>query len=145
MEYIYGDIFDSNCNILVNSINSQGVVNSRLNLQFVKKYPNLLQSCKEKCNNSAIFPGKPYIHPTRENDIMNVLIRIKENSKSHLTFISHNLCFIRGYIMDTNSSIALPALGCGSGGLKWKDVNELYNVYLKDLDNKIEIYYPLLK
>ena len=41
-------------------------------------------------------------------------------------------------------SIAIPALGCGLGGLEWEDVKEKILSILSELDNNIniEIYEP---
>ena len=41
-------------------------------------------------------------------------------------------------------SVAIPALGCGLGGLKWEEVKEKILSILSELDNNIniEIYEP---
>jgi O-acetyl-ADP-ribose deacetylase (regulator of RNase III) len=41
-------------------------------------------------------------------------------------------------------SVAIPALGCGLGGLEWEDVKEKIISILSELDNNIniEIYEP---
>ncbi len=39
-------------------------------------------------------------------------------------------------------SIAVPALGCGNGGLDWRDVGPLMCNYLSELDIPVEIYVP---
>ena len=41
-------------------------------------------------------------------------------------------------------SVAIPALGCGLGGLKWEEVKEKIISILSELDNNIniEIYEP---
>ena len=36
-------------------------------------------------------------------------------------------------------SVAIPALGCGLGGLKWEEVKEKIISILSELDNKVEI------
>jgi O-acetyl-ADP-ribose deacetylase (regulator of RNase III) len=40
------------------------------------------------------------------------------------------------------TSIAIPALGCGNGGLDWLRVKEMICRYLEPLDITIEVYEP---
>ncbi|MBO9573217.1 MAG: macro domain-containing protein [Chitinophagaceae bacterium] len=40
-------------------------------------------------------------------------------------------------------SIAIPALGCGNGGLKWEDVKHLIQVHLEFIDADIFVYEPI--
>src|SRR5438067_13620338 len=39
-------------------------------------------------------------------------------------------------------SLAMPALGCGHGGLNWSDVRPLIEQHLSDLNIDIEVYEP---
>ena len=39
-------------------------------------------------------------------------------------------------------SLAMPALGCGNGGLNWKDIGPLLYKYLGKMNIPVEIYYP---
>ena len=41
------------------------------------------------------------------------------------------------------TSIAMPALGCGLGGLEWSQVRPLIETHLADLPIGIEVYEPL--
>ena len=40
------------------------------------------------------------------------------------------------------ASLAMPALGCGVGGLDWKDVEPVLQEGLSDLDIPVELYAP---
>jgi O-acetyl-ADP-ribose deacetylase (regulator of RNase III) len=42
-------------------------------------------------------------------------------------------------------SLALPALGCGLGKLKWQDVGPMLCKYLKDFDITVQLYLPAEK
>ena len=39
-------------------------------------------------------------------------------------------------------SLAMPALGCGNGGLEWKDVGPMLYQALSNLDIPVELYIP---
>ena len=40
------------------------------------------------------------------------------------------------------TSLAIPALGCGNGGLEWKDVGPMLYQHLLQLDIPVELYIP---
>ena len=40
-------------------------------------------------------------------------------------------------------SLAIPALGCGNGGLNWSIVEPLIFKYVKLMDIQVEVYSPL--
>lgn len=39
-------------------------------------------------------------------------------------------------------SVAMPALGCGLGGLKWDEVKPLIEFAFKDWDGEVKLYAP---
>jgi len=41
-------------------------------------------------------------------------------------------------------SIALPALGCGQGGLDWRDVQPLIESALHEVDARVIVYGPAI-
>ncbi len=63
--------------------------------------------------------------------------------KSNLDDIEKGLQWIRGnYKGEKIQSLAIPALGCGLGGLNWREVGPLMCRYLADLDIQVAIYLP---
>jgi hypothetical protein len=65
---------------------------------------------------------------------------------SRLDWIETNLIWIKNEYPDRNlrgiQSLALPALGCGHGGLDWLMVKELIYIHLAELELPIELYPP---
>jgi O-acetyl-ADP-ribose deacetylase (regulator of RNase III) len=56
------------------------------------------------------------------------------DSGSKLEYIERGLkTFVKGYQRSGIQSIAFPKLGCGSGGLAWKNVKPMMEKYLKGL------------
>ena len=65
---------------------------------------------------------------------------------SDIKGIEEGLAWIRSNCTKENiRSLAIPALGCGLGGLDWKDVGPLMCSYLRDISIHVEIYLPLEK
>ena len=61
-----------------------------------------------------------------------------------IEWVREGLLELNKVIRDKNiKSIAIPALGCGNGGLNWSDVRPLIQEYLGDLtDVEIIVYEP---
>jgi O-acetyl-ADP-ribose deacetylase (regulator of RNase III) len=60
--------------------------------------------------------------------------------------IEKGLVWLRDkYTREGIKSLALPALGCGLGNLKWQDVGPLMCRMLSDLDIPVKIYLPAEK
>lgn len=49
MEIIVGDLFESNCTTLVNTINCVGVMGKEIALEFKKRFPEMYNDYVAKC------------------------------------------------------------------------------------------------
>lgn len=140
-----GDIFDSKCQTLVNTINCVGVMGKGLALEMKKRYPVMYDSYRQLCRGMKIDIGKLWLWK-RERDhwILNFPTKFDWRRDSRIDYIEIGLNkFVETYREKGITSIAFPMLGCNNGGLKVDDVKELMLHYLIDCDDLyIEIYYP---
>lgn len=147
IEYIYDkDIFDSDCEVITNPVNCVGVMGGGLALAFKNKFPKMYLKYKEMCDNNEIRPGKVYLVEGDERHKI-LLFPTKDHYKylSRYRYITGGLrSLVRQYKDWGIRSVALPALGCGLGGLDWEDVNSAIEYELKDIihDISIEVYLP---
>lgn len=58
IEYIEGDIFESPAQVIVNTVNTVGVMGKGLALAFKKRYPDMFERYKQACDNDALTIGK---------------------------------------------------------------------------------------
>lgn len=147
IEYIQDkDIFDSDCEVITNPVNCVGVMGGGLALAFKNKFPKMYLKYKEMCDNNEIRPGKVYLVEGDERHKI-LLFPTKDHYKylSRYRYITGGLrSLVRQYKDWGIRSVALPALGCGLGGLDWEDVNSAIEYELKDIihDISIEVYLP---
>jgi len=145
-----GDIFLSNADILVNPVNCQGVMGAGLALQFKERYPDMYTHYRDLFQNRILNLGRVYFYPEPSGKKIIVLFPTKFNwrDESQLEWISEGLDDLvrilkgKAYFGD---KIALPALGCGLGGLLWRNVKPLMIQKLKGLSkitNEVVIYEP---
>lgn len=141
IEYIEGDIFDSPAQVIVNTVNTVGVMGKGLALSFKKRYPDMFESYKKACEKHQLTIGKLMLH--QEADHWILLFPTKENwrNPSKLEYIEKGLMkFVSTYAEKHITSIAFPKLGCGNGELNWNLVRPLMEKYLKPLPIDVYIY-----
>lgn len=144
MKILLGNIFDSKCSTLVNTVNCVGVMGKGIALEFKKRYPEMFREYQMLCKEGKIQPGKPYIyHDLTGASVINFPTKDHWKSPSKFAYITEGLKWFRqSYKQLGITSIAFPPLGCGNGGLKWEDVGPKMYQELKDLPIEIEIYAP---
>jgi O-acetyl-ADP-ribose deacetylase (regulator of RNase III) len=139
-----GDMFsEPDLNCLVNPVNCVGIMGKGLALEFKKRYPNNYESYKLYCKDKLLKPGELFT-VGEDNNLWIVNFATKDHWKdpSQYEWIVKGLYSLKKILEDSNSSTAIPPLGCGLGGLEWKRVKLLIEAYLKDLPNRIVVFEP---
>lgn len=142
-----GDIFDSECQTLVNTVNCIGVMGKGLALQFKQRYPEMFDEYRLACKINQIHIGGDimvwdYIDMYNPRKILCFATKEKWWNPSKLVWIERGLqMFVNTYKAFGITSIAWPKLGCTNGKLNWEnEVKPLMIKYLEPLPIKCEIY-----
>jgi len=151
LKFLKGDIFKSKAMALVNPVNCKGVMGAGLALQFKKKFPDMFDCYKSLCDSGKMVVNNTilcFVEPNRQhsNDII-VLFPTKDDwqEPSLLEYIEKGLKDLKNKIEEFKiTSVAIPALGCGLGGLDWLDVKKLIIGELATMKADIEVYEPIL-
>ena len=141
IRYIEGDIFKSPAQVIVNTVNTVGVMGKGIALEFKKRYPDMFQAYRDICDRRKLKTGSLMLY--YEPDHWVLLFPTKENwrNPSRMEYIEAGLAkFCRTYAEKGITSVAFPKLGCGNGELNWSEVQPLMEKYLKDLPIDIYIY-----
>jgi len=144
-----GDLFTSQADILVNPVNCCGVMGKGLAAQFKARFPNYFAEYKRLCDRGILKVGEPYLTYTGNNPkwIISFPTRRNEKERSLLKWIKSGVKKIGNpaLSMFDARSMAVPALGCGEGGLKWEDVRPILCTALRPLADTgmaIKLYPP---
>ena len=144
--YNHGDIFESNADAIINTVNCVGVMGAGLAKQFKERYPHNYTNYANACKTGKVEIGKMYIPNVLSPNkiIVNFPTKKHWRSPSQLSYIDDGLTALREYIDSAPiQSIAIPPLGCGLGGLNWQDdVHPLIQSKLADCTKRIELYVP---
>lgn len=142
-----GNIFDSNCSILVCPVNCVGVMDKGLAAQFKDNFPESFTIYQLFCKYEMLKNGlNPALSVTDFDDKMVLLFptQNRPTDRSDINAIEASLALLRVHINVgeyDEYSIAFPKIGCGLGGLDWEsEVRPLIEKYLGDAPIPIEVY-----
>ena len=142
-----GDLFESGAEAIVNPVNTHGVMGKGLALQFKKRFPGNFAAYKEACRNGDVRTGEMFLF--REmNDrgavwVVNFPTKEHWRGKSKMEWVENGLRDLRRQIQELGwKSIALPAIGCGLGGLPWGEVKKRIEEELLGLEEVQIIVFP---
>jgi O-acetyl-ADP-ribose deacetylase (regulator of RNase III) len=146
-----GNLLDADVQALVNPVNTEGVMGAGLALQFKAMFPDMYEDYRKFCATNTFYVGQVMvwaipIEQRRKSQqiIINFPTKQHWRDASRIEFISSGLHSLRDLIHTLSlRSVAVPALGCGNGGLPWVEVYKLINGWLGDaLDTTIFVYRP---
>lgn len=137
-------LFDSNAQVLVNPVNCVGAMGKGLALEFKKLYPRMFEEYKIDCSKVNYKLGTVGYHSLGDNKfIFNAATKFHWRNDSTDEGIKNCCENITKLIELFNvQSIAIPALGCGLGGLDFERVNTIMKYHFEYLDCDIFIYPP---
>lgn len=144
IEYTQKSIFDLDVDVLVNPVNCVGVCGKGLALEFRKMYPENYRAYWKHCDSGSMTLGMTFLHQEDGKWIANFPTKYHWRDKSILLYITRGLYVLRRDLYEMNTaSVAIPALGCGLGGLDWEDVKrEIEEVFKRSTKMKIYVIEP---
>lgn len=137
------NIFDSQCQTIVNTVNCVGVMGKGLALEMKKRYPNMFDKYKDYCDKGLIDIGKLWLYKHSDDKwILNFPTKKHWKNSSEYEYIEEGMKkFVETYQEKGITTIAFPMLGCNNGGLEKDVVIQIMTKYLIKCDNLIvEIY-----
>ncbi len=145
MEILIGNIFESQAQTLVNTVNCVGIMGKGIAEQFKERYPEMFKDYVLRCERNEIKPGVPYLF--RESmftpQIINFPTKSDWRAASHIEDIEKGLKILSVKYKEWGiESIAIPPLGCGNGQLLWESVGPLIYQYASKWDIPVKMYAP---
>lgn len=126
-----GDLLRDDAQALVNPVNTAGVMGKGLALQFKRAYPDNFTAYAKACAEGRLHPGEILCVPVDDRWILNFPTKRHWRSKSRLEDIGTGLEALARVLDERHiTSVAVPPLGCGHGGLAWTTVRPLITTTL---------------
>lgn len=145
VQVVAGNLFASGAQTLVNAVNCEGVMGKGLALEFKRRYPDMFEEYRDRCARGDVRLGEPYLYlrPAPPH-ILNFPTKDHWRSRSRLEDIVAGVRSLqRHYESWGVTSLAVPALGCGLGQLKWTAVGATLARLFSEFTIPVTLYAPV--
>ncbi len=144
VKVLIGDLFDSQAQTLVNTVNTVGVMGKGIALEFKKRFPAMYEDYVRRCEQQEVSLGRPYLY----RQLMPPWI-LNFPTKGHWRSIARLDDIVVGlhYLLENYGgwgiqSLAMPPLGCGEGQLEWRIVGPTLYRHLAQMTIPVDLYAP---
>jgi len=143
-----GNLLDADAEALVNTVNTVGVMGKGVALQFKLAFPANFRAYEAACKRGEVNLGRMFVFRTQTlqypHYILNFPTKRHWRGKSKFEYVETGLRdLIEVVEREKIKSIAIPPLGCGSGGLDWAKVKAIIiRTFSKAPNVKASIYAP---
>jgi O-acetyl-ADP-ribose deacetylase (regulator of RNase III) len=143
-----GDLLEQRVDAIVNTVNTVGVMGKGIALQFKRKWPANAKAYEAACKRKEIVPGKMFVFDNgglvEPKFIINFPTKRHWRQPSRMADIDSGLVDLITQVKRLGIwSIAIPPLGCGNGGLDWKEVRPKIEAAFKVLpDVDVRLFAP---
>ena len=142
-----GNLLLADTDAIVNTVNTVGVAGKGIALQFRQAYPENFRAYERAAKRGEVVPGKMFVTSTGSiqppHYIVNFPTKRHWRGRSRIEDIRTGLVDLVRVIKEYEmSSIAVPPLGCGNGGLDWEHVRPMIVDALGSLSVEVLLYAP---
>jgi O-acetyl-ADP-ribose deacetylase (regulator of RNase III)/uncharacterized protein YwgA len=139
-----GDMFESQAQTLVNTVNCVGVMGKGVALEFKKRFPDMFEDYAARCRHHQVRLGEPYLYKRLLPPwVLNFPTKGDWRSVANLHEIIRGLDYLESRYREWGiESLAVPPLGCGHGQLEWRVVGPTLYRHLSRLTIPVELYAP---
>jgi O-acetyl-ADP-ribose deacetylase (regulator of RNase III) len=128
------DIFHSPATTLVVPVNKVGVMGNGLALAFKNRVDGLFDAHQSYCFDG--WESRLFLYEDKTRSYLCFATKNHWKRPSKIEYIEEGMVeFVTSYKELGIRSVAFPAIGCGKGGLKWKDVLETIVRQLQAIDD----------
>jgi O-acetyl-ADP-ribose deacetylase (regulator of RNase III)/uncharacterized protein YwgA len=144
IKIVVDDIFESSAQTLVNTVNTEGVMGKGIALEFRKRFPDMHDDYVRRCKLHQVRLGEPYLYRGLHNQwVLNFPTKQHWRSHSRLSDIEAGLRYLYRHYREWGiTSLAVPPLGSGLGGLEWRVVGRVLYSAFRHFEIPVELYAP---
>jgi len=149
IKFLSGSPLDAPVAAVVNTVNTVGVMGKGIALMFKEAFPENFRAYEAACKRKEVRVGHMFVTENLAlcgpRWIINFPTKQHWRQPSRMEWITAGLRDLRGVVEENNiRSIALPALGCGNGGLDWSEVRPEIEQSLAEMnDVDVLVFEPI--
>lgn len=143
VEY-YGDLLQSRCQTLVCTTNCEGAMGAGLALAFKRQFPESFHHYRGLYKDGALSVTRLHMAPLSTGQcVLYFPTKDRWRDASRLEWVEQNLqTLARDWRTLGITSIAIPPLGAGLGGLDYNSIYRMIYTHLAPLELLVEFYVP---
>ena len=148
--YEQGNLLEADVEALVNTVNTVGVMGKGIALMFKERFPENFHAYAAACETGGVRLGEMFVTENHELGgpkwIVNFPTKDHWRSRTKLEWIEQGMRALIRVIEDKQiGSIAVPPLGCGNGGLNWREVRPVIETALAEVEGlDATVYEPTI-
>ena len=129
-----GNLFASQAQCLVNTVNCVGVMGKGVALEFRRRFPRMFEEYRRICEAGTLRPGQIWPYRKGHPWVLNFAVKVDWKHPSRIEWVESCLTkFVANYRKLEIRSVAMPWLGAMNGRLEWEQVHSLICSYLREL------------
>jgi O-acetyl-ADP-ribose deacetylase (regulator of RNase III) len=148
LRFLQGNLLEARVEALVNAVNEVGVMGKGIALLFKTTFPENARLYIAACRRRELQVGRVLVTPVQRLQgprwIVHFPTKKHWRHPSRLEWVRDGLCDLVREVRERGvRSIALPALGCGNGGLDWEEVRREMEIAFAGLaDVDVQVFAP---
>lgn len=141
IKIITGNIFNTGCQTIVNTVNCVGVMGAGIALECRLRYPEMYERYVRLCSEKKINIGLLWIYKSEDKWVLNFPTKNHWKYPSKIEYLHQGLDkFVETYVEKGIESIAFPLLGADKGGINQEESLAIMTSYLDKVNIDVEIY-----
>jgi len=146
-----GNLLEADVEAVVNTVNTVGIMGKGIALMFKEQFPRNFEAYARACDAGEVRIGKMFVTEHKElfrsRWIINFPTKTHWRVKTRIEWVEEGLKDLVRVIREKDiRSIAIPPLGCGNGGLDWREVRPLIVSALEKVEDvNVIVYEPTSK
>lgn len=138
---VTGNLFESNTQTIVNTVNCVGAMGKGIALEYKNRYPDMYVKYCELCQKKLLNIGQLWLYKAEDRWVLNFPTKLDWRNPSKIEYLELGLKkFISEYKNKGITSISFPLLGASNGGIEPDVSLEIMCKYLKECEIPIVIY-----
>lgn len=145
IEITRGDLFAADVEAIVNPVNTRGVMGKGLARTFKQKFPDVFRVYAKACERGEVVVGHVHVvvREARPKYVIHFPTKDDWRAPSRIEYVRDGLVDLAKEIQVREvRSIAIPALGCGLGGLEWAEVRGAIVETLGAVEARVVVFEP---
>ncbi|MBQ1061586.1 MULTISPECIES: type II toxin-antitoxin system antitoxin DNA ADP-ribosyl glycohydrolase DarG [Micromonospora] len=143
----HGNLLTADAEALVNTVNTVGVMGKGIALQFKRAYPANYTAYRAACAAREVKLGEMFVFDSARlgprRYVINFPTKSHWRANSRIEDIRSGLADLVRVVRETGiTSVAVPALGCGNGGLDWGEVRPMIEEAFAELPEIRVLLFP---